>query len=103
MCRELNREPAWVGAIRLAVTQGEVTPETVIEEANLRADVIPTVEDVLATMASRDLLRQPVTAEDGSRYVIGPVLMDAVPSSGAVDQLSEQGLHRWGTPAGGPP
>lgn len=95
-CRELRREPAWVGAIRVAVTEGVVTPRAVIEEANLRSDRHRTVADVLATMADRDLLARVPTTDDSQRYVVGSVLMDAAPSPEAVEQLSDRALHRWG-------
>lgn len=96
MCRELTREPAWVAAIRLAVTQGEVTAEAVIDEANLRPDVHRTVADVLQTMAERDLLDGAPGPETPDRYVVGPVLREAAPSPDEIDALSDHGLHRWG-------
>lgn len=95
MCKELNREPAWVGAIRLALTQGEVTVEAVVEEANLRPGVDRTVEDVLRTMASRDMLVEAPDFDSSGRYLIGPVLLRSAPSAAAVDNLSDRALHQW--------
>lgn len=92
MCRELKREPAWVAAIKLALTQGRVDVDGVIEEANLLPGRERTVRDVLTTMAGRDLLR-PGPGED--EYVPGPVLYDAAPSPAAVKHLSRNGTHRW--------
>ena len=100
MCRELNREPAWVGAIRLALTRGWVTVDAVVEEANLRSGAHRTVEDVLTTMADREML---VTAPDhgeSGRYLVGPVLREAAPEPGAVEHLSERAVHRWASPGG---
>jgi len=93
MCRELNREPAWVAAIKLALTEGAFTTDCVIEEANMRPDRRRTVETVLATMADRELLCDPA-AED--RYLVGPVLRRAAPSPEQIDHLAEEGLHQWG-------
>jgi len=92
MCRELNREPAWVGAIKLALTQGRVDVESVIEEANLVEGRERTVEDVLETMADRELL---VAAEERGTYLVGPVLRQAAPSPSAVDKLSDSAAHQW--------
>jgi hypothetical protein len=96
MCRELNREPAWVGAIRLALTEGQLTVADVIEEANLRSDRTRTVADVLETMASRDLLLEAKDFEDSGRYLVGPVLRRSAPAADAVTSLSERARHRWG-------
>ena len=96
MCRELNREPAWVGAIRLALTQGQVTADGVISEANLRQDKQRTVRDVLDTMADRDMLVEAPDFEDSGRYLVGPILRRAAPSAAAVEQLSERATHQWG-------
>lgn len=96
MCRELNREPAWVGAIKLALTRGEVTVEAVIEEANLPDGKERTVEDVLGTMASRDLLVEAPDAESSGRYLVGPVLQRSAPSPSAVRNLSSRAAHQWG-------
>lgn len=96
MCRELNREPAWVGAIRLALLQGEVRTESVVEEANLRPDKERTVEDVLETMADRDMLVEAPDFESSGRYLIGPVLRRKAPAASAVENLSERAPHRWG-------
>lgn len=96
MCRELNREPAWVGAIRVALMQGQVTTEAVIDEANLRPDKHRTVADVLRTMADRELLVEAPDFDESGRYLIGPVLLRAAPSSSAVDNLSDRAIHQWG-------
>lgn len=93
MCRELNREPTWVAAIKLALTEGAFTTDCVIEEANIRPDRRRTVEAVLSTMVERDLLCDPPTAD---RYLVGPVLRRAAPSSDQVEHLAEEGLHQWG-------
>lgn len=95
MCRELNREPAWVAAIKLALTQGWVDVESVVEEANLVAGRERTVRDVLTTMASRDLLREAPDFAESERYLAGPVLHRSAPSPAAVDHLDSEGLHRW--------
>ena len=95
MCREFTREPAWVAAIRVAVTQGWVDVESVVAEANLVAGREATVEDVLSTMADRDMLREgPDFAETG-RYLVGPVLYRSAPSPSSVDRLTADGAHRW--------
>lgn len=96
MCRELNREPAWVGAIRLALTQGQVTTGAVIEEANLGPDETRTVDDVLRSMARRDMLVEAPDFESSGRYLVGPVLRRAAPSASAIDELSERARHQWG-------
>lgn len=95
MCRELNREPAWVGAIRLVLTEGTVTPDSVIEETNIPAGRRRTVEDILSTMHERGLLEQPGDAEGDGRYVVGPVLRETAPSPSAVDKLSDRAVHQW--------
>lgn len=92
MCRELNREPAWVGAIKLALTRGRVDVESVIEEANLARGRERTVEDILETMADREML---VPADEPGTYVVGPVLRRAAPSPSAVEKLSDSAVHRW--------
>jgi hypothetical protein len=96
MCRELNREPAWVGAIRLALTSGQLTVEDVIDEANLRTGKHRTVADVLETMVARELLTRAPDFEDSGRYLIGPILRRTAPSASAVANLSERALHQWG-------
>lgn len=96
MCRELNREPAWVGAIKLALTRGEVTVGAVIEEANLNPERYRTVGDVLATMAGRDLLDEAPDFECSGRYLVGERLQRSAPSPAAVDRLSDRAVHRWG-------
>jgi len=95
MCRELNREPAWVGAIRLALTQGEVTVERVIETTNIRSDRTRTVADVLRTMADRGLLVEAPDVDATGRYLIGPVLRESAPDAAAIDGLSDRPRHRW--------
>ena len=95
MCRELKREPAWVAAIKLALTKGFVDVETVIEEANLLPGWERTVRDVLSTMAERDLLREAEGFEDDGRYVAGPILYQSAPSPTAAKHLSKDGTHRW--------
>lgn len=92
MCRETNREPAWVSAIRLAMLEGRVTVEAVIEEANLVAGRERTVEDVLETMLERNLLANP--GADGV-YVPGPVLLESGRFEQDFDQASDGGAHRW--------
>jgi hypothetical protein len=96
MCRELKREPAWVGAIRLAYTQGRVTAEDVIEEANLLPGQRRTVEDVLSTMAEKGLLVESADFESTGRYLVGPVLRRSAPSPEQVNHLSKQAVHQWG-------
>jgi hypothetical protein len=95
VCRELNREPAWVAAIKLAYTQGWVDVESVVDEANLVAGRERTVEDVLSTMAERDLLREGPAFESTGRYLVGPVLRRSAPSPAAVRNVSRSGTHRW--------
>jgi len=92
MCRELNREPAWVGAIKLALTRGRVDVESVIEEANLVEGRERTVEDILETMADREML---IPDGEQGEYFVGPVLRRAAPSPSAVDKLSDSAVHRW--------
>jgi len=96
MCRELNREPAWVAAIKLALTRGWVDVDGVIEEANLVAGRERTVADVLSTMAERDLLRESPDFDESGRYFAGSVLHRSAPSPAAVERLSDRGVHRWG-------
>jgi hypothetical protein len=93
MCRETNREPAWVSAIRLAMLEGRVTVEGVIEEANLVDGRERTVKDVLETMLERNLLANPGAA-DGV-YVPGPVLLESGRFDQDFDQASDGGAHRW--------
>lgn len=92
MCRELNREPAWVGAIKLALTRGRVDVEGVIEEANLVEGRERTVQDILETMVDREML---IAADKPGEYFVGPVLRRAAPSPSAVDKLSDNAAHRW--------
>lgn len=98
MCRELNREPIWVGAIRLALTRGSFDVDDVVEEANIVAGRERTVEDVLRKMCRRDLLREAPDFEESGRYLVGPVLVRSAPSPEGVSHLSRNGLHRWQTP-----
>lgn len=95
MCRELNREPAWVGTIRLALTQGSATVEGVIEETNLDPQRYRTVEDVLSTMAERGLLTEAPDFDTSGRYLVGPVLRRAAPSPSDIDRLSDRAVHQW--------
>lgn len=95
MCRELNREPAWVAAIKLALTRGSVDVESVVEEANLVPGRERTVEDVLTTMADRDMLVEAGDAEETGEYLVGPVLRRTAPSPAAVANLSDNAVHRW--------
>lgn len=90
MCRELNREPAWVAAIKLALTRGQVDVESVVAEANLVDGRERTVRDILETMAGRGML---VERED--EYLVGPVLREAAPPPSAVDRLSDSAVHQW--------
>lgn len=98
MCRELNREPAWVAAIRLAYLRGWVDVESVVDEANLVAGRERTVEDVLATMCDRELLREAPDFDENGRYLVGRVLQRSAPSPTAVKQLSQRGVHQWRRP-----
>lgn len=99
MCRELNREPIWVAAIRLAYLQGWVDVESAVEEANLVAGRERTVEDVLSTMCQRGLLCEAPAFDENGRYLVGPVLRRSAPTPTGVEQLSQRGLHRWARPA----
>lgn len=92
MCRETNREPAWVSAIRLAMLEGRVTVEGVVEEANLVAGRERTVRDVLETMHERRLLALP---NDDGVYVPGPVLLESDRFNLDFDRASDGGAHRW--------
>jgi hypothetical protein len=94
MCRELNREPTWVAAIKLALTKGSFTTDCVIEEANVRPDRYRTVEAVLSTMTERELLSDAPAEED--RDLVGPVLQRAAPEPGQIDKVSDQAVHQWG-------
>lgn len=96
MCRELRREPAWVAAIRLAVLRGEVDVAAVIHEANLVDGMERTVEDVLSTMAERDLLREAPDHAETGRYLVGSVLLQAAPQRAAGLNSSSRAVHRWG-------
>jgi hypothetical protein len=96
VCRELRREPAWVGAIRVAFTQGPVTADAVIKEASPLPECYRTVEDVLSTVAKRDLLEEAPDFESSERYNVGGVLRRAAPKAGDVGSLSMRAVHRWG-------
>jgi hypothetical protein len=98
MCRELNREPVWVAAIRLAYTRGWADVDNVIEEANLVAGRESTVEDVLGTMCERDLLAEAPDFDESGRYLVGPVLRNSAPSPEGIKHLSRRGLHQWERP-----
>jgi hypothetical protein len=89
----MKREPAWVSAIRLAMLEGRVTVEAVIEEANLIEGRERTVSDVLETMCERDLLAAVDGDVDG--YVPGPVLIESDRFDLDFDRASEGGAHRW--------
>ena len=93
MCRETKREPAWVSAIRVALLEGRVTVDSVIEEANLVAGRERTVRDVLSTMADRELLAP--TGGDEDAYLPGPVLLESDRFSLDFDRASDGGAHRW--------
>lgn len=95
MCRELNREPAWVAAIKLALTEGRVDVGSVVEEANLADGRERTVRDVLSTMADREMLVEAEDFEESGRYLVGPVLRESAPSPGAVENISDSAVHRW--------
>lgn len=101
MCRELNREPIWVGAIRLAYLQGWVDVEAAAEEANIVPGRERTIEDVLSTMCDRGLLREAPDFPESGRYLVGPVLRRSAPKPQGVKQLSRKGLHQWQRPAAG--
>ena len=98
MCRELNREPAWVGAIRVAYLRGWVDVESVVEEANLVSGREDTVEDVLSTMCERGLLTEAPDFEESGRYLVGTSLQRSAPSPAGVKQLSKRGAHQWQRP-----
>lgn len=98
MCRELKREPVWVAAIRLALLQGWVDVESVLEEANLDDGHARTARDVLATMANRDLLGEAPDHGNTGRYFPGQVLLDAAPDPRKELNVSESGVHQWGRP-----
>ncbi|SEW28156.1 hypothetical protein [Halobacterium jilantaiense] len=93
MCRETKREPAWVSAIRVALLEGRVTVDSVIEEANLVAGRERTVRDVLSTMADRELLVP--TGDGGDAYLPGPVLLESDRFGLDFDRASDGGAHRW--------
>lgn len=93
MCRETKREPAWVSAIRLAMLEGRVDVDGVIEEANLVPGRERTVRDVLSKMCDRRLLRAVDGAED--EYVPGPVLLESDRFDLDFEKASDGGAHRW--------
>jgi hypothetical protein len=92
MCRETKREPAWVSAIRLAMLEGRVTVDAVVEEANLIEGRERTVRDVLETMLERELLAKP---SDEEVYVPGRVLIESDRFDLDFEQASDGGAHRW--------
>ena len=91
MCRELRREPAWVAAIRLAILEGQVTTEAVIEEANLVPGRERTVRDILSKMADRGVLN--AVGED--EYLPGETLLDSDRYSLDFSKASDGAAHRW--------
>ncbi|RLM94684.1 hypothetical protein D3D02_01465 [Halobellus sp. Atlit-38R] len=91
MCRELKREPTWVAAIRLAILEGQVDTESVIEEANLVAGRERTVGDVLSTMDERGVLNK----VDDDLYLPGEVLLNSDRYDLDFDRASDGGAHRW--------
>ncbi|MFD1684738.1 hypothetical protein [Halobellus litoreus] len=91
MCRELKREPTWVAAIRLAMLEGRVDTESVIEEANLVPGRERTVRDVLDTMDERGVLN--AVGED--TYLPGKVLLNSDRFDLDFDNASDGGAHRW--------
>ncbi|MDQ2053524.1 MULTISPECIES: hypothetical protein [Halobellus] len=91
MCRELKREPTWVAAIRLAVLEGQVDTESVIEEANLVAGRERTVGDVLSTMDERGVLNK----IDDDLYLPGEVLLNSDRYDLDFEKASDGGAHRW--------
>jgi hypothetical protein len=93
MCREMKREPAWVAAVRLAILQGRVDVDGVIEEANLIPGRERTVRDVLSTMRDRGLLRALEGSPDA--YVPGPVLLESDRFDLDFSRASDGGAHRW--------
>lgn len=92
MCRERNREPAWVASIRLAFLRGEVDVDGVMEEANLPPGREGTVVDVLETLADREVLER--TADEG-RYVPGRVVIESDRYDLDFSKASDGGAHRW--------
>ena len=91
MCRELKREPTWVAAIRLAMLEGRVDTESVIEEANPVPGRERTVRDVLDTMDERGVLN--AVGED--TYLPGKVLLNSDRFDLDFDNASDGGAHRW--------
>lgn len=99
MCREFRREPAWVAAIRVVLTDGWVDVEAVMEEANLMNGRESTVEDVLETMVERGVL---VSTSEDDGYRAGEPLRQSAPSPSAVRNASTRATHRWDRPRAGP-
>jgi hypothetical protein len=87
----MKREPAWVAAIRLALLEGRVNTETVIQEANLIPGRERTVRDVLSTMDDRDILN---AVGDGT-YLPGAVLLSSDRYDLDFQRASDGGAHRW--------
>jgi hypothetical protein len=87
----MKREPAWVSAIRLALLEGRVTVDGVIAEANLIEGRERTVQDVLDTMADRNML----VPTEGDVYLPGPVLLESDRFNLDFDRASDGGAHRW--------
>ncbi|MFB6270532.1 MAG: hypothetical protein ABEH83_11340 [Halobacterium sp.] len=82
-----------MSAIRVALLEGRVTVDLVVEEANLVEGRERTVRDVLSTMADRDLL-VPVDGAD-DEYVPGPVLLESDRFDLDFERASDGGAHRW--------
>jgi hypothetical protein len=87
----MKREPAWVSAIRLALLEGRVTVDSVVEEANLIAGRERTVRDILSTMHDRNLLTE---VGDGV-YGPGEVLLASDRFTLDFARASDGGAHRW--------
>ncbi|WP_256288153.1 hypothetical protein [Halobellus inordinatus] len=87
----MKREPTWVAAIRLAVLEGQVDTESVIEEANLVAGRERTVGDVLSTMDERGVLNK----IDDDLYLPGEVLLNSDRYDLDFEKASDGGAHRW--------
>jgi len=80
-----------VAAIRLAILEGQVDTESVIEEANLVAGRERTVGDVLSTMDERGVLNK----VDDDLYLPGEVLLNSDRYDLDFEKASDGGAHRW--------
>ncbi|MES3516895.1 MAG: hypothetical protein PPP58_04430 [Natronomonas sp.] len=89
----MQREPAWVAAIRLALLEGRVDVDGIVDEANLVAGRERTVEDILSTMAERGLLRR--LDPEAHVYAPGETLLESNRGNLDYAQASEGGAHRW--------